>query len=307
MSRSSLLICLLTGFWLAQMPLTTKAAPRAAATAPDTPAVAVVRQFLDARAAGQAARAHALLSAVSQEGLPLAQEPEMLKEVLDPATQLPAGVLTLAALFVDFHDTLHFKFRVLGASGDDPAVVLVRAYRVGTPLSSIQILKIVTLEDPLAVGARRIDGVKTATIFFPDGPFFVQRVTSQLNLKRIALGIIQYVQDHNNTLPDAAHWADEIMPYVKSEAIFHDPSAPDTQKWSYAYNSTLSHQPLSKLDAPADTVMLFESTTGTKNASDAGTSVPVPGRHGGTDYALADSHIKWLPDNTKLSYQLDGK
>lgn len=281
------------------------APPPVTAAQADTPAVAVVREFLADHAAGQAPRAYALLSSVTQEGLPLNQEPEMLKEVLAPATQLPAGVLPLIALFADFHDTLHFKFRVLGVSADDPTVVLVRAYQVGRPFSSTKTLRIATLADP---NARRIDGVRTTPIFFPEGPIFAQRVASQLNLKQIALGIIQYAQDHDEKMPDAATWVDEIMPYVKSEAIFHDPSAPAGEKWSYAYNRALSHQPLAALDSPAQTVLLFESNLGVKNASDTSQSVPVPGRHlGGTDYAQADGHAQWFPDGTMPSFKLSGK
>ena len=299
----------IAGLTLAGLPLPSSAdtPPAVSASSADTPSVAIVRQYLEARTAGQVATAYALLSALSQEGLPLPQVPEMIKEALNPTTQLPAGVLPMIALFADFHDTLHFKFRVLGASGDDPSDVLVSAYQIGTPSSTMKMLKIRTVADPVAGGARRIDGVRTTPIFFPDGLVFAQRVASQLNLKQIALGITQYAR-HNNTLPDAANWMDEIMPYMKSEALFHDPSAPDSQKWSYAYNSTLSRQPLSKVDNPADTVMLFESTAGIKNASDAGQSVPHPGRHiGATDYAFVDGHVNWLQDGTTLSYKLTGK
>ncbi len=308
--RCRFFACLLCGLMLGLMPSMVKAdpVPAVSATAADTPSVALVRQYLEARAAGQATPAYALLSALSQEGMPLPQVPEMIKEVLNPATQLPPGILPMIALFADFHDTLHFKFRVLGASGDDPSVVLVSAYQIGTPLSTPKILKIVTAADPVAGGARRIDGVRTTPIFFPDGSDFSQQAASQLNLKQIALGITQYTRHNNNTLPDAANWMDEIMPYMKSEALFHDPSAPDSQKWSYAYNSTLSHQPLSKVDHPADTVMLFESSAGIKNASDTGQSVPHPSRHiDATDYAFVDGHVKWLADGTTLSYKLTGK
>ena len=291
----------------APLPSSADTSPAASVQAAGTPSAALVRQYLDARAAGQATHAYALLSSLSQAGLPLHQVPKLIKEVLNPAFQFQEGELPMIALFADFHDTFHFKFRVLGASRDDPSVVLVRASQVGTASPTVTILKIVTAADPIAGGARRIDGVRTTPIFFPDGPVFSQRVASQLNLKQIALGIIQYAR-HNNTLPDAANWVDEIMPYMRSEAVFHDPSAPESQKWSYAYNSTLSHQPLSKLNNPADTVMLFESTTGTKNASDGGQSVPHPGRHiDATDYAFADGHVDWFQDETKLSYLLNGR
>ena len=311
--RMPLLIYALAGLLLAPLPTFVHAAPVPAApssvsASADTPAVAVVRQYLDARAAGQATRAYVLLSSLSQKGLPLHQEPGMLKEVLNPATQLPAGVLPMVALFVDFHDTLHFEFHVLGASENDPLVVLVRAYQAGMPLSSTKILKIVTVADPIAGGAQRIDGVHTSTIFFPDGPAFAQQAASQLNLEQISAGIILYANAHDEVMPDAEKWVDEIMPYVKNKEIFRDYSAPSGEEWSYAYNRTLSHQPLAALEDPAHTVMLYESTSGTKNASDTGQSVPHPGRHlGGTDYVTADGHAQWFPDNTKLSYRLDGK
>ncbi len=54
--------------------------------------------------------------------------------------------------------------------------------------------------------------------------------------------------------------------------------------------------------------LLFESTAGVKNAADTGDSVPMPGRHnGGTDYALADGHVKWEADGAKPSFLLTGK
>ena len=124
-----------------------------------------------------------------------------------------------------------------------------------------------------------------------------RRTTCASNLKQIGLAIIEYVADHNETMPDSDKWVDEIMPYAKSEALFRDPSAPAGEKWSYAFNKNLSGIKLADLASPATMVILFESTLGTKNASDTGESVPHPGRHnGGTDYAFSDGHVKWLSD-----------
>ena len=98
------------------------------------------------------------------------------------------------------------------------------------------------------------------------------------------------------------------MPYVKDKSFFHDPSAPASQAYSYAYNRNLSHQGLAVVMYPSSLVVLFESTKGVKNASDIGESVPHPGRHeGGTDYAYADGSAKWVPDGKKQSYKLEVK
>ncbi len=285
----------------------------APAAVPDTPAVAVVRQYVAARLAGQVDPAYALLSTATQAQLPKDQIDKFAesKTLVQDISSVPPGVKPLIALMMDFHNVLHFKFRVLGASPLDASVVLVRAYQVGTPLSSALVMKVATSSDAAANGAIRIESEKTLMLndpSFPKQRTTAQQATSESNLKQLALGIMQYTQDHDERLPDADKWVDEIYPYVKSEAIFRDPSAPAGEKWSYAYNRTLSGVSLAKLDSPASTVMLFESNTGLKNASDTGESIPLPGRHqGGTDFSYADGHVKWYADGTKLSFLLNGK
>ena len=65
---------------------------------------------------------------------------QMAQSLTDPnaANVTPPALLPVVALFADSHNTLHFKFRVLGLSLDDPSVVLVRAYQTGKPLSTYQ-------------------------------------------------------------------------------------------------------------------------------------------------------------------------
>ena len=278
------------------------AAPPAPAPAvvPDTPAVAAVRQYVAARLAEQEDTAYALLSANTQAQFPAAGREQMAKNVTSPEMlrQLPPAMTPVLALFADIHNTLHFKFRVLGPDPDDPSVVLVRTYQVGTPLDSVKTLKVVTAPD--VGGAIRVDAEKTMLLAAPEMAGMrakAQTAVSESNLKQIALGIMQYTQDHDETMPDADKWVAEIMPYVKTEAVFRDPSAPAGEKWSYAFNRNLSGVKLADLVSPATTVLLFETTLGTKNASDTGDSVPKPGRHqNGTDYAFSDGHVKYLAD-----------
>lgn len=101
------------------------------------------------------------------------------------------------------------------------------------------------------------------------------------NEKQIALGLLQYVQDNDETMPFGAGtdgighgWAGEIMPYTKSTGIFRcpdDPTADKTNKngkgeadpaISYALNCMLgggrSGGKLAGQNAPASTVLLCE-------------------------------------------------
>jgi len=317
MSRIIPLSLLCAGLSLALLPATgaDPAAPTPPATqnaAADTPAVAVVRAFLADRAAGRYADAYALLSVPTRQTLSAQEFAAGLPPPPGASRQLAAPLFALSALFVDTHNTVRYTFTVVGPDPADPNAALVRA---DPPAGAVDVpaatLRLVTVIDPSA-HAPRLDGSKSLDRAVPGqaglSPAQAERARSQSNLKQLALGIIQYEQDHDERMPDAAKWVDEIMPYVKDAALFRDPSAPAGEKWSYAYNRTLSHASLAETMSPASTVMLFESTLGTKNASDMGQSVPRPGRHsGGTDYAFADGHVKWFRDGTKLSYKLSGK
>jgi hypothetical protein len=329
-TRTPLLACTLAGLFLALPPALVSAAPPPSTSVPtDTPAVAVVRQFLADRAEGRYDDAYALLSAGSQkavlkEDFAAGPPPSSSAEVASAARDLSTVALGLGALLVDPHNTLGYSFTVVGPDPVDPSVVLVRAVpptgAVKLPTVSVleagirhaAILRLLTVIDP-AAHAPRVAAAESLEQGAVPGELDEEReqahrMVSLAHLEQLSVGIILYAKAHHETMPDADHWADEIMPYVKDSAAFRDPSAPAGEAWSYAYNSALSHKSLAQFDYPAHTVLLFESTSGTKNASDTGQSVPVPGWHlGGTDYVTADGHAQWFADGTKLSYRLDGK
>ena len=298
-AKAAALHCLAIALLLAPIAIADPIAPAAVAEPPapaapspasipspapiPSPAVGVVEQYLAAHMAEQIDRACALLSANSQAWLPVARRELVANEMTSPnrlRTMQPATLL-LVALFSDIHNVLHFRSRVLGPSPDNPAIVLVSASQDGTPPSTIKTLQVATAADPGAGGALRVDAEETEYLAMPQMRQMTQdarRAPSQSNLKKLSLAIIMYAQDNDQKLPDADKWVDEIMPYVKNEAVFRDPAAPDL-KYGYAFNRALSGVPMTALEDPAMTVLLFESTTGKKNAADAGASVPMPGRH----------------------------
>lgn len=119
------------------------------------------------------------------------------------------------------------------------------------------------------------------------------RSSCQTNLKQAMLGILQYSQDHQETFPTARKWIDEVMPYMGGEAFFRCPSLPYGSDYGYALNQNLDGLGLAKMDNPAQTVAIYETSDLTRNAF--GVSDERAYRHdGGSNIAFADGHIKWF-------------
>ena len=131
----------------------------------------------------------------------------------------------------------------------------------------------------------------------------IRRPTCQTNLKQVALGIVQYMQDYNGQYPLAAvndadyttsapyeqayGWADAIQPYLKSTYIYICPSGkeqglthPDTS-WTnkgpnpgevgftdYWFNRNLFGMDERKVDNAAETFLSGDGNTG-HDATDA--------------------------------------
>lgn len=272
----------------------------AQAAADDSAAVAAVKRFLHAKDEHDAQTMYSMIAADGQKMFPYQAyaNGEVLKGIDNAQPPLSEVVRTIAFLFCDVPNQRQYAFTYTGPDPKDPAVVLVNGGPAG--VTQPMALRIFTVQ--AADGKTRLDLMKT--VFAADPSLKqtmdkAQDMTCMSNLKQISLGILMYAQDHNEHFPDADKWVDEVTPYVKNDAIFHDPQdAPDHQ-WSYAFNKALSGKTLAQVAAPAETVMLFDSTTGTKNAADLGESLPHPGRHHGANvYALADGHVKTFQDGS---------
>ncbi len=117
-----------------------------------------------------------------------------------------------------------------------------------------------------------------------------RRASCQSNLKQLGLGIVQYTQDSDETMPNGtslytaagAGWAGQIYSYVKSTGVYRCPDDPtasapnstnpnDSDVVSYGYNSNngihVFPEPsvpqavsLASFNAVASTVTLFEVT-----------------------------------------------
>ncbi len=289
------------------------------APVPASDAVNTVRQYLAFRATNELTKAYALLSRTTQSELHFDQFAQVKAVPVSPSSDGMTPILrAVSALFIDAGNTLGYRFLVVGIAPEDAHTVLVSAQplQAGADKSAQPLLlRIVTAPDP-QTRVPHIDMLasllKTDRAGFEKARERARQISSLSNLKQMSLAMLQYTQDYDEHYPPAAKWVDAITPYLTADlhtheerqrvvdSVFHDPSAPASQKWSYAFNSNLSGLKTSQVDSPATTVLLFESNAGVKNASDTGESIPRPGRHnGGTDYGFADGHCDWVSDTPR--------
>ncbi len=134
------------------------------------------------------------------------------------------------------------------------------------------------------------------------------RETSCLsNVKQISMATLMYAQDYDEQLPQATEWQTNFTPYIKDEKIYHCPAVVFTQEQAtppattYAYNSALDRMKLKRLADPANTVSNYDSSNFSRNANDALTSLPSPGRHlKGNNISFADGHARFWSDAEPL-------
>ena len=111
-----------------------------------------------------------------------------------------------------------------------------------------------------------------------------RRSSCQSNLKQIGLAVLQFSQDHNETYPvgtTMAEWKPQLMPYLKSEALFVCPSHTGAGE-SYKVNPALSGLSMAAIENISGTPMISESE---------------PELHlEGSNVAFTDGHVKWFRD-----------
>ena len=103
---------------------------------------------------------------------------------------------------------------------------------------------------------------------------------SESNLKQLSLGLVQYTQDYDESLPpmkDAATLKKALYPYIKSDPVFLQP---DTKR-PYRPNASLSNRSFVIFDNPATLVTMFEDA---------------PDQDGTRAVAFLDGHVKRIPE-----------
>ncbi len=149
----------------------------------------------------------------------------------------------------------------------------------------------------LASGAKQL-GLDRSTVVKKDAPNLSLDCKASLN--EIYKGFQHYVET-NDALPPAEKWMDEedFKGAVQADEWLHCPSVSNRKdaNFGYAYNNALAGKKmagkkLSEMPNAATTPLAYDSTLLEKNAHDALSSLPKPGRHGGVNSILfCDGHI----------------
>ena len=146
-----------------------------------------------------------------------------------------------------------------------------------------------------------------------------RRSSCQSNLKQVALGFKQYIQDYDEKYPlanagstNATGWAIQIQPYLKSSQIFQCPSEPtapfntdptnanygNSGYSDYYYNYNLRNGPNeASLDFISNTILNGDgpSTDAASTRSADPLNTVSTARHlEGNNYSYTDGHVKWL-------------
>jgi prepilin-type processing-associated H-X9-DG protein len=142
----------------------------------------------------------------------------------------------------------------------------------------------------------------------------------QSQLKQIALGFKQYIQDYDENYPRARSgtafaknntWPDELMSYIKSRQIFSCPSDTNAtaEKFiSYGYNSNLSSKNESKMNNSNSIILNYEVTgSALATCGHSMAAVTASTRHlEGSNYSFADGHVKWFKPESVSDTATDG-
>lgn len=105
----------------------------------------------------------------------------------------------------------------------------------------------------------------------------------QSNVKQQTTALLIYAADHDDRLPTRDSWMDALLPFVKSEQIFHCPAVQESNQenphlFGYAFNSRLSGVEIESIDRPETVPMTYDSINMGRNASDPIVSLPSPPR-----------------------------
>ncbi len=114
------------------------------------------------------------------------------------------------------------------------------------------------------------------------------------NIKQLNLGLIMYANDNKDRFPSGKNWCDLVMPYEQSSQPFICPQGKPGQRSHYAFNAKLIGHELKEVQAPAQTVLIFESDGGW-NLAGGRELLPATPRHGGVyGVGFVDGHSEMV-------------
>lgn len=115
------------------------------------------------------------------------------------------------------------------------------------------------------------------------------------NVKQLNLGLIMYANDNKDRFPAGTNWCDSLRGYLGGATnAFVCPQGAPNQRSHYALNAQLIGHGINDVQAPAQTVLVFEIDGGW-NVSGGRELLPAKGRHSSA-YAIgfADGHAEMV-------------
>ena len=115
------------------------------------------------------------------------------------------------------------------------------------------------------------------------------------NVKQLNLGLIMYANDNKDRFPNGPGWCDSLTAYLGGATnAFVCPQGAPNQRCHYALNARLAGHGINDVQAPAQTVLVFEIDGGW-NVSGGRELFPAKPRHRGA-YAVgfADGHAEMV-------------
>jgi prepilin-type processing-associated H-X9-DG protein len=115
------------------------------------------------------------------------------------------------------------------------------------------------------------------------------------NVKQLNVGLMMYADDNKERFPAGNAWCDSLITYLGgSTNAFVCPQGARNQRCHYALNAGLAGHGMKEVQAPAQTVLVFESDGGW-NVSGGRELFPAKPRHSGA-YAVgfADGHAEMV-------------
>jgi len=115
------------------------------------------------------------------------------------------------------------------------------------------------------------------------------------NVKQLNLGLIMYSSDNKDQFPAGDVWCDALRPYLGgSTKAFICPLGASGQRCHYALNGRLAGSSMKEIQAPAQTVLVFEIDGGW-NVSGGRERLPASPRHTGAYVVgFVDGHVEMV-------------
>lgn len=111
------------------------------------------------------------------------------------------------------------------------------------------------------------------------------------NVKKIALAIRLYADEHEGKCPPATQWCDDVLPNLEGRQIFKCAQRRGGEG-AYGFNAKLAGRTLSAI--PPDTVMIFETDKGWNTTGGEGEVVTSPPHGRNFVFGFADGSVREL-------------